>query len=69
LAQAEAVFALVDRGAVIYVCGDGSKMEPGVKRALIDIRRRRSDGDEAAEHWMDEMGRQNRYVLDVWASG
>jgi cytochrome P450/NADPH-cytochrome P450 reductase len=67
-AQAEAVFALIDRGAIIYVCGDGSKMEPAVKRALVGIYRRRAGvGDAAAEQWMQEMGRQNRYVLDVWA--
>ena len=67
-AQADAVFALIDRGAIIYVCGDGSKMEPAVKSALMDIHRRRTRVDEAvAERWMYEMGRQNRYVLDVWA--
>jgi cytochrome P450/NADPH-cytochrome P450 reductase len=24
---------------------------------------------DAASKWIDEMGQQNRYVLDVWAGG
>jgi cytochrome P450/NADPH-cytochrome P450 reductase len=69
-AEAEAVFALIDQGAVIYVCGDGSQMEPEVRRTLIESRQRRAGiAQAAAERWIDEMGRQNRYVLDVWVGG
>jgi cytochrome P450 / NADPH-cytochrome P450 reductase len=68
--HAQTVFTLIDRGAIIFVCGDGSRMEPSVKRALVNIQRRRSGMDEAAaENWIEELGRQNRYVLDVWAGG
>jgi cytochrome P450/NADPH-cytochrome P450 reductase len=70
VAEAEAVFSLIERGAVIFVCGDAAKMEPGVKRALTDLKRRRSGMDAAAaDQWIEELGRQNRYVLDVWAGG
>jgi cytochrome P450/NADPH-cytochrome P450 reductase len=45
-------------------------MEPAVKRALIEIHRHRAGVDDAAaERWIEELGRQNRYVLDVWAGG
>jgi len=55
-------------GAVIFVCGDGGKMEPDVKRKLMDIYREKAGADEAAaQRWIDDMGTQNRYVLDVWA--
>ena len=68
--QAERVFALIDQGAIVYVCGDGSRMEPEVKAALTGGYRRRAQADEAtANAWIDEMGRQGRYVLDVWAGG
>jgi cytochrome P450 / NADPH-cytochrome P450 reductase len=68
--HAQTVFTLIDRGAIIFVCGDGSRMEPSVKRALVNAQRRRSGMDEAAgENWIEELGRQNRYVLDVWAGG
>jgi cytochrome P450/NADPH-cytochrome P450 reductase len=67
--QAEKVVALIEQGAVIYVCGDGGRMEPDVKRALIALHRDRTGADEAAgEAWMARLAAENRYVLDVWAS-
>jgi cytochrome P450/NADPH-cytochrome P450 reductase len=67
-AQKDAVWKLIEAGAIIYVCGDGGKMEPDVKRVLMTIYRERTGADEAAAaQWIDTMGIQNRYVLDVWA--
>jgi cytochrome P450/NADPH-cytochrome P450 reductase len=69
-AQKDKVWDLIEQGAIIYVCGDGGKMEPDVKAALMAIHRERTGGDEAAaSRWIDEMGTKNRYVLDVWAGG
>jgi cytochrome P450/NADPH-cytochrome P450 reductase len=68
VAQQDRVWSLIEQGAIIYVCGDGGKMEPGVKAALTALyRARMSATDDAAAKWIDEMGAQNRYVLDVWA--
>ena len=68
--QKDKVWKLIEQGAVIYVCGDGGKMEPGVKKTLTDIYREKSGADEkAAAQWIDKMGTDNRYVLDVWAGG
>jgi cytochrome P450/NADPH-cytochrome P450 reductase len=67
-AQRERVGALIDAGAVIFVCGDGSRMEPDVKRALMALHLERAGADEAgARRWIDELGATSRYVLDVWA--
>lgn len=67
-AQKDKVWKLIDAGAIIYVCGDGGKMEPDVKRVLMSIYREKTGADEtAAAGWIDTMGTQNRYVLDVWA--
>ena len=67
-AQKDKVWKLIEAGAIIYVCGDGGKMEPDVKRVLTTIYRERAGADEvAALRWIDSMGTQNRYVLDVWA--
>jgi cytochrome P450/NADPH-cytochrome P450 reductase len=64
------VWSLIEAGAIIYVCGDGSKMEPGVKAALLAIHRGKTGADEAAAlRWIDELGTSQRYVLDVWAGG
>jgi len=62
--QADTVWRLLQAGAHVYICGDGSRMEPDVRRALIDIARER-DGDGTA--WMEQMIASQRYVLDVWA--
>jgi cytochrome P450/NADPH-cytochrome P450 reductase len=69
-AQKDRVWNLIEQGAIVYVCGDGGKMEPDVKAALVAIYRERSGVDaEAGQRWIDDLGTKNRYVLDVWASG
>ncbi|MCA6121154.1 cytochrome P450 [Bradyrhizobium sp. WSM 1704] len=69
-AQKDRVWDLIQRGAIIYVCGDGSRMEPDVKATLVSLYRERTGTDAgAASRWIDEMGATNRYVLDVWAGG
>ncbi len=69
-AQQDRVWSLIENGATIYVCGDGSTMEPGVKLALTAIYRERCGADEnAALRWIGGLGTQQRYVLDVWAGG
>jgi len=65
-AQTDKVWPLIEQGAIIYVCGDGSKMEPDVKAALVAIHREKSGSDAAAgARWIEDMGTKNRYVLDV----
>jgi cytochrome P450/NADPH-cytochrome P450 reductase len=69
-AEKEKVRSLIEQGAIVYVCGDGGRMEPDVKAALVAIYRERTGVDAAAgARWIEEMGAQNRYVLDVWAGG
>jgi cytochrome P450/NADPH-cytochrome P450 reductase len=68
--QKDRVWDLIGQGAIIYVCGDGGKMEPDVKAALMAIHREKTGSDElAAARWIDDLGTRNRYVLDVWAGG
>lgn len=67
--KADKVASLFDQGAIVYVCGEGGRMEPDVRRALIALHRDKTGGDEAAgEAWMAKLAADNRYVLDVWAS-
>jgi len=68
--EKDRVWALIEQGAIVYVCGDGGKMEPDVKAALVAIYRERSGADAAGgQRWIDDLGAKNRYVLDVWAGG
>src|SRR5436190_7067858 len=69
-AQKDKVWSLIEQGAVIFVCGDGSKMEPDVKATLMSMHREKTGSDaDTAARWIDELGTKNRYVLDVWAGG
>ncbi len=70
LKQRKQVWRLLEAGARVYICGDGSRMEPDVKRALTRIYAEEKDADPAdADLWMEEMGATGRYNLDVWAGG
>jgi cytochrome P450/NADPH-cytochrome P450 reductase len=67
--HADAVWNSIGDGATIFVCGDGSRMEPDVRRALADLYRARTGADVAtAEAWLNALSEQGRYVLDVWAA-
>ena len=67
--ERDKVWALIEQGARIYVCGDGSRMEPDVRRALSLIYSEEKDvGPDAANAWMDQMSSEGRYNLDVWVS-
>src|SRR6202035_2689662 len=65
-AEKDRVWELIEQGAIIYVCGDGGKMEPDVKATLVAIYREHSGADvQAGQRWIDDLGARNRYVLDV----
>ena len=67
--ERERVWELLEAGAKVYVCGDGGRMEPDVRRALVRLCAEERDLDEAdAEAWMTDLMKADRYALDVWVS-
>jgi cytochrome P450/NADPH-cytochrome P450 reductase len=69
-AHADEVWELMQRGAVIYVCGDASRMEPDVRRAFAAIYQAKTGADaQGAEDWLTRLQHDNRYLADVWAGG
>jgi len=63
------VWQLIEEGAVIYVCGDASKMAPDVRAAFASIYRAKTGaGEPEAEAWLTELAAQQRYLTDVWAA-
>ena len=67
-AEGDRVWDLIEKGAIVFICGDGGKMEPDVKRALMELHQAKTGSDTAgAKVWIDSMGKDARYVLDVWA--
>ena len=70
-AEADEVWELLGAGARVYVCGDGSRMAPGVREAFRTLYRERTPGadDAAAGRWLDALIADGRYVEDVYAAG
>lgn len=67
--HADDVWSVLDGDGVVYVCGDGSRMEPDVRATLIDLYRRKSGaGESAANRWLETLTANKRYNLDVWGS-
>ncbi len=61
------VWRLIEGGARIFVCGDGARMEPDVRRTLIRIHHEETEGPaEASEAWLEGLIASGRYNLDVW---
>ena len=56
-AQKDRVWSLIEQGAIIYVCGDGGKMEPDVKAALVAIYRERAGARRDGRHALDRRSR------------
>ncbi|MEV0974194.1 bifunctional cytochrome P450/NADPH--P450 reductase [Microtetraspora glauca] len=59
LADAAGVHELLERGAYVYVCGDGVRMAPAVRRALAEIW-----GDEGVRR----LEAEGRYQQDVFGA-
>jgi sulfite reductase (NADPH) flavoprotein alpha-component len=61
------LWAWLERGAPIYLCGDALRMAKDVERALIDVvaaHGKRSAEDAA--RYVAELKRNDRYQLDVY---
>ncbi len=61
------VYAWLEDGASLYICGDANNMAPDVHVALRDIVAEHGGKDaEAAEEYLAELKRDHRYRLDVY---
>ena len=66
-AHAEDVWALLEAGAHVFVCGNANTIAPAVRAALIDIQRQRTGGSSAeGDAWLADLRAKNRYVEDIW---
>lgn len=64
----EEVWAALEAGARVHVCGDGRRMAPAVREAFMALHRENTgaSGEEAAA-WLISLTESGRYVEDVWA--
>jgi cytochrome P450/NADPH-cytochrome P450 reductase len=64
------VWASVEAGAAIYLCGDGRFMAPAVRDTLIRIWMQQVGGEHAqGSAWLNEMIEQGRFHQDVFGFG
>lgn len=65
--QSRDVYAWLEEGARIYVCGDANAMAPDVHTALAEIVAEHGGLDaEGAEEYLSGLKRDHRYLLDVY---
>ena len=61
------VYAWLEGGAYVYVCGDADQMAPDVNAALIDIVAEHGGMDrEGAEAYVRRLADERRYLRDVY---
>jgi cytochrome P450/NADPH-cytochrome P450 reductase len=69
-AEQEKVWAAIQAGAQIYVCGDGRFMAPAVRDALIRIKAQQEGTTHThASDWLEALIEDGRYHQDVFGFG
>ncbi|MFE1172403.1 bifunctional cytochrome P450/NADPH--P450 reductase [Streptomyces sp. NPDC058773] len=69
-AESAEVWELLQAGARVYVCGDGSRMAPGVRAAFRDLHGAHTGASpQESEAWLRELTASGRYIEDVYAAG
>ncbi|GAA1592054.1 bifunctional cytochrome P450/NADPH--P450 reductase [Actinoplanes couchii] len=67
-AQGDAVWALLERGGHVYLCGEGARMAPAVRSELLSLHRRHTGSTPAqAEAWLRSLEAAGRFQQDVFA--
>ncbi|MEO1026493.1 MAG: flavodoxin domain-containing protein [Pseudomonadota bacterium] len=65
--RADEVFAWLEEGAAIYICGDASRMAVDVEKALLRVIAKGMGGDmDTAKAYLDAMSADHRYQRDVY---
>jgi cytochrome P450/NADPH-cytochrome P450 reductase len=67
--DADTVWSALQAGGRVLVCGDARRLAPGVRDVLTDLFQDRTGGSaEQAQTWLADLGRDGRYVEDVYAA-
>ncbi|WEH13639.1 cytochrome P450 [Streptomyces sp. VNUA24] len=66
--ESDEVWAALEAGGRVHVCGDGRRMAPAVREAFRALYRENTGADDAeAAAWLDALTESGHYVEDVWA--
>jgi sulfite reductase (NADPH) flavoprotein alpha-component len=59
--------ALMEKGAFLYVCGDGARMASDVHSAVRSLLQEHGEMDvQEADHFLRDLVAEKRYLKDVW---
>ena len=68
-ANGDAVWDLLQKEALVFVCGEASRMAPDVKQAFVDLFCKRTGASPAdGKAWLAGLVSSHRYLEDIWAS-
>jgi cytochrome P450 / NADPH-cytochrome P450 reductase len=68
-ANSDAVWDLLQKEAPVFVCGEASRMAPGVRQAFVDLFCKRTGASPAdGRAWLAGLVTSRRYLEDIWAS-
>jgi cytochrome P450/NADPH-cytochrome P450 reductase len=68
-ANGDAVWALLQKEAPVFVCGEAARMAPDVKQAFLDLFCKRTSASAAdGKAWLAGLVTNHRYLEDIWAS-
>ena len=63
------VWHLLQEEAVVFVCGEASRMAPDVRLAFAEVFQERTAATAAyAQAWLTGLVASHRYLEDIWAS-
>ncbi|MEW2050747.1 cytochrome P450 [Streptomyces sp. NPDC005476] len=66
--ESDEVWAALEAGGRVYICGDGRRMAPAVREAFMAIYRKNTGtNDQEATAWLAALTESGHYVEDVWA--
>ncbi|MFC7010439.1 bifunctional cytochrome P450/NADPH--P450 reductase [Streptomyces viridiviolaceus] len=66
--ESDEVWAVLEAGGRVYICGDGRRMAPAVREAFMAVYRKNTGAsDEEATAYLEALIESGRYVEDVWA--
>jgi cytochrome P450 / NADPH-cytochrome P450 reductase len=67
--HSEEVWRLLQREAMVFVCGEASRMGPQVRQAFAAVFQERTGAGAAdAQAWLSGLVANHRYLEDIWAS-
>ena len=67
LQEAQDIWAWLQQGAYIYVCGDAAKMAKDVENALLEVIEKQGTlSKDDAEEFLNELREDKRYQRDVY---